>query len=116
MIRWGLTRLFNRRIGMSLLWCALIIGIAVLVNLVGISLIGGIEHWQRWLHSHAGLFLAWRMILYGATAWGWHWMRQRVLQREPLPLTRQRLLRIEIAAVAAIVLMEGSTWWQYGLR
>ncbi|WP_175687308.1 hypothetical protein [Burkholderia multivorans] len=107
---WRFAWLFNRRVGAALLWTALIIGAAVAVNLAGIHIVGGVEGWQHWLHAQAGVFRVWRVCLYAATAWGWWWMRQRVLRREPAAETRQRFLRIEIAAVAAIMLMEGSAW------
>ncbi|WP_075257970.1 hypothetical protein [Herbaspirillum camelliae] len=106
--------LFNRRVGMALLWTALIVGVAVAVNLTGIHLAGGIEGWERWLQARAGVFRVWRIGVYLATAWSWWWMRRRVLQREPAAETRQRFLRIEVAAVVAIVLMEGSAWLQHG--
>jgi hypothetical protein len=32
--------------------------------------------------GHAGYFLVWRLCLYGATAYGWVWMRRRLLARE----------------------------------
>lgn len=41
-------------------------------------------------------------------------MRQRVRQREPTVATRQRFIRIEVAAVTAIVLMEASVWLKHG--
>ncbi|WP_321897218.1 hypothetical protein [Burkholderia cepacia] len=109
---WRLNRrwLFNRRVGAALLWMGVVIGAAVVVNLAGIRIVG----WQRWLHAHAFVFLIWRLGLYAVTARGWWWMRQRVQRREPAVETRQRLLRIEIAAVAAIALMEGSAWLQHG--
>ncbi len=46
--------------------------------------------------------------LYAATAYGWWWMRRRLREREPSPEAYQRLLRVEIAAVVALVLLEGS--------
>lgn len=110
--------LINRRVGMSLAWGGLIVTAALAANIAGLRLVGDINGWDHWLHAHAALFLAWRLCLYAATARGWWWMRQRVLAREPSPDTRQRFLRIEIAAVMAIVLLEGSDWMQYeqGIR
>ncbi|UQP97318.1 hypothetical protein KP728_17460 [Xanthomonas arboricola pv. juglandis] len=100
--------LFNRRLGSALLWALLVIGAAVVVNLVGIRLVGDVEGWQRWLQAHADHFALWRLFLYGATAYGWWWMRRRLLRREPSNETRQRLVRTEVAAVVAIVLLEAS--------
>ena len=49
-----------------------------------------------------------RHQLYAATAYGWWWMRRRLREREPSPEAHQRLLRVEIAAVVTLVLLEGS--------
>lgn len=100
--------LFNRRAGMALLWALLIFGVAVTVNVAGIHVVGSIDGWERWLHAHSAHFLAWRLVLYAATVYGWWWMRQRLRQREPAAETHQRLLRVEIAAVVTLVLLEGS--------
>lgn len=111
---WRFGWLFNRLSGLAVLWSALVISAAVLVNLAGIRIVGGVDGWEHWLGTHAVVFLAWRLCLYAGTAWGWWWMRRRVQQREATSETRQRFLRIEVAAVAAIVLMEGSAWLQHG--
>lgn len=93
-----------RRAGLVLLWAILLLVAAVAANVVGIHLAGGIEGWQQWLTEHTNHFLAWRLLLYAGTAWGWLWMRRRVLTREPV--ARQRLLRAEIAAVVAVAALE----------
>ena len=67
---WLFTWLFNRRVGVALLWSALVIGAAVLVNLFGIRIVGGIDGWERWLRTHAIVFLTWRLCLYAGTVWG----------------------------------------------
>ena len=85
---------------------------AVAVNVVGIRIAGGIEGWQRWMDAHAGVFLAWRLLLYGVTVWGWLWMRRRLRAREPDRIAGQRLLRVEIAAVVAVVALEASLLMQ----
>lgn len=87
-----------------LLWITLLLMVAVTVNVLGIQLAGSIESWQQWLANHAGHFLVWRLLLYASTACGWMWMRRRVLAREPG--ARQRLLRVEIAAVIAVAALE----------
>ncbi|HFJ0421621.1 TPA: hypothetical protein ACGS08_004226 [Pseudomonas aeruginosa] len=94
----------GRRLGLTLLWALLLLAATVAANLVGIQLAGGIEGWQQWLADHASYFLAWRLLLYAGTAWGWCWMRRRVLAREPG--ARQRLLRAEVAAVVAVATLE----------
>lgn len=111
---WRLRWLFNRRVGLTLLWTALLLVAAVAVNMLGIRMAGGIDDWQRWMDAHAGVFLAWRMLLYGATAWGWLWMRRRLLAREPDDVAGQRLLRVEIAAIVAVLALEASLLTQAG--
>ncbi|MEW9900475.1 hypothetical protein ABWL39_17795 [Chitinivorax sp. PXF-14] len=106
--------LFNRRVGIALLWTLLVAGIAVAVNVAGIHVVGSIDGWERWLHAHSAHFLVWRLLLYAATAYGWWWMRRRLLQREPEAETHHRLLRVEIAAVTTIVLLEGSQLLLHG--
>lgn len=97
-----------RRVSLVLLWVFLLLIAAAAVNLIGIHLAGSIEGWERWLAAHAGYFLVWRLLLYAGTAWGWLWMRRRLLAREPGADTRRRLLRAEIAALLAIVALEVS--------
>lgn len=77
--------LFNRRVGVALLWTLLVVAAAVAVNIAGIHVVGGVEGWQHWLQAHAGHFFVWRLCLYGATAYGWWWMRRRLLRRETTP-------------------------------
>lgn len=103
-----------RRAGLTLLWVVLLLVATVTANVVGIHLAGGIEGWQQWLTEHSGHFLAWRLVLYAGTTWGWCWMRRRILAREPEAGTRQRLLRAEIAAVIAVAALEISQFVQGG--
>lgn len=103
-----LRRLLNPRLGAALLWALLVVLTAASINLVGIRLIGNLEGWSRWMRGHAAYFLIWRLCLYTATGYGWWWMRRRLRQRETSPESHRRLLRAEIAAVLAIVLLEGS--------
>ncbi|MBA4243684.1 MAG: hypothetical protein C0452_07185 [Pseudomonas sp.] len=97
-------RLRLRRAGLVLMWAILLLVATIAANVVGIHLAGGLEGWQQWLTAHTGHFLAWRLLLYTGTAWGWLWMRRRVLAREPG--ARQRLLRAEIAAAVAVAALE----------
>ena len=102
--------LVNRRLGWALAWIALVVLVAVVVNLVGIHLVGDVDAWTRWLDEHAGYFLVWRLALYAATAYGWMCMRRRLRARDASGETHQRLLRVEIAALAAIALLEVSVF------
>jgi hypothetical protein len=117
MIRLAWRRLswpFNRRVGVALLWTLLVVAVAMVVNIAGIHVVGGVEGWQHWLQAHAGHFFVWRLCLYAATAYGWWWMRRHLLRREPSRETQQRLLRTQIAAVTALVLLEGSQLLRLG--
>ncbi|PMR75285.1 hypothetical protein [Billgrantia endophytica] len=98
----------THRLAMILLWTGLVVLAAIAVNLVGIRVVGDAQDWRLWLDRHAGVFLVWRLCLYGVTAWGWWWMRQRLRRRDGSPETHARLMRTEVAAVLAIVLLEGS--------
>jgi hypothetical protein len=100
------TGIFNRRLGWMFVWTTVVIGAAVAVNMIGIRLVGDIEGWRHWVQANSRYFLVWRLCLYGATAYGWRWMRKRLRQREPSTESRRRLLRTEIAIVAAIALLE----------
>src|SRR3546814_4133573 len=50
---------------------------------------------RSWLADVSGFFLVWRLSLYGATVYGWVWMRRRLLARQPDSQTRRRLRRSE---------------------
>src|SRR3546814_11889656 len=95
--------LFNRRVGVALLWTLLVVAAAVAVNIAGIHVVGGVEGWQHWLQAHAGHFFVWRLCLYGATAYGWGWMRRRLLRRRPSREPHQPPLRPDDAYVIAVV-------------
>lgn len=108
--------LFSRRAAKAVLWTVVIVVAAVGTNVAGIYLVGSVAGWERWLAATAGYFLVWRLCLYGATAYGWVWMRRRLLAREVDPVAaqqaRRRLLRSEIAGVVAIVALEASLLMQ----
>ena len=103
-----------RRAALALLGTLLVLLAAIVANIFGIHLAGSIEGWQAWLAAHSNPFLAWRLLLYAGTAYGWFWMRRRVLAREPDADTPRRLLRAELAAVAAVAALELSPILQAG--
>lgn len=104
--------LFNRRAAKALLWTVVLATVAVGANIVGIYLVGSVAGWERWLAAAAGYFLVWRLCLYGATTYGWVWMRRRLLAREDDAQARRRLVRSEVAGVVAIVALEASLLMQ----
>ncbi|MDH4564495.1 MULTISPECIES: hypothetical protein [unclassified Pseudomonas] len=97
-----------------LLWGMLLLIAATAANVAGIHLAGSLDSWRQWLKSHTDHFLIWRLLLYAGTAWGWLWMRRRVLAREPGGKAQPRLLRAEIATVLAVAAMEISQFVQAG--
>lgn len=101
-------RRFNARLVRALLWTAVIVGAAATINIIGIRLVGDVEGWSRWMRVHSGIFLVWRLCVYGATGYGWWRTRGRLRQREPSAEAHRRLLRTEIASILAIALLEGS--------
>ncbi len=109
---WRLRWLFNRRVGRALLWMLGLLAVAIAANVVGIRLAGSLEGWQRWMIDNAGLFFVWRVLLYAGTVRGWLWMRRRLRAREPEGGSQQRLLRVEIAAVLAVIALEASQFMQ----
>lgn len=104
--------LFNRRVGKLLLWTVLLLVAALAANIAGIHYLGSVVDWERWLAEASGYFFLWRLCLYGATVYGWIWMRRRLLAREPGTEARRRLLRAEVAGVAGIVALEASLLMQ----
>ena len=105
---WPRARLLGRRLVAVLAWVLLVGGVCVAITATGIRVVGSIDGWHRWVQEHSAHLLAWRVLLYAATGYGWWRMRRRMLEREPSDETRQRFARIEIASVAALVLLEGS--------
>lgn len=78
----------------------------VVVSAIGVRIVGDAAAWQRWLHAHVGMFVAWRLILYAAIARGWWWMHTRLRTRDDSREAQRRLRRAEIGAVCAIALIE----------
>ena len=101
-------KIFSRRVVLTAGWVIALIVVAVGVNLIGIHIVGSVGGWNGWLESHRGLFFAWRLCVYGVTAWGWWWMRRRVRERETTSGVRVQLWRAEIATVVVVLLLEGS--------
>ena len=109
-----LRKVFNRRVALALLIAVLVVVIVIMVNFVGIELAGDIPSWELWLKDNAPVFFVWRVLLYAATIYGWIWMRKRVLQREETVQSRKRFKRVEICAMASIVLLEVTNFLSQG--
>ncbi|MGL4668696.1 MAG: hypothetical protein ACRCWR_12320 [Saezia sp.] len=110
-MRWLLNRLFNRYTGWTIFWFIALGLMAFMVNVLGIRLAGDVHHWSAWIKNHALVFLLWRLVLYGSVAYGWWWMRKRVLARDEDPQTRDRFIRIEVSAVVTLLVLEISHWF-----
>lgn len=81
---------------------------ALVANILGIYLCGGIADWQQWLKAHSVHFFVWRLCLYLTLLAAWPWARWRRLQRDP---NSARALHIfEALSVGAIVFSEASQW------
>ncbi|WP_458861023.1 hypothetical protein [Pectobacterium brasiliense] len=97
-------RLFRWRTVRVLLWTVALLIITVTANVLGIYIAG----WEHWLADAASYFLLWRLCLYGATIYGWLWMRRRLLLRDTRSDARRRLIRAEISGLAALLVLEFS--------
>ncbi|WP_454868455.1 hypothetical protein [Pseudomonas farris] len=89
-----------------ILWAVLITLTVIVIGLLGIEVAHDMNGWSNWLRSQATALLIWRLALYGATAYGWYRMRQRLTSEGLSTPQHQRLLYAEIAAVVAIALLE----------
>ena len=83
-----------------------LVALAVLVNMAGVTLLGGVTQWTQWLHDHRLHFFLWRLCVYALTVWGWLWMRRRIRKTEGTSGAEVRLIRVEAAAIATVVLVE----------
>ena len=104
----GFSRVLTHPLAKALAWVTLILGIALGVNLAGITVVGNLSGWSQWLDAHATHFLIWRLSLYSVTIYGWLRMRRRLCRDAENQTARRRLVRAEIGAVAAIALLEAS--------
>jgi hypothetical protein len=103
-----LRALFRSRLVQILGWIALVLAVAVAINVIGIRILGDLNSWIRWLDTHRRYFVIWRVCLYAATTYGWWWMHKRIRHREPGAETTARLRRIEVGAVTVILLFEAT--------
>lgn len=101
-------RLLSWRTARALLWTMLLLVISVTANVLGIYFVGSIAGREHWLADAASYFLLWRVCLYGATVYGWLWMRRRLLLRDTSPDARHRLIRAEVSGIAALLVLEFS--------
>lgn len=80
--------------------------VVVVIGLLGIEAANGVSGLNQWLRIQASALLVWRLALYSSTAYAWYRMRRRLNMQGFPPLQHQRLLYAEIAAIAAIALLE----------
>lgn len=92
--------------GQFAFWAVLLTLAVIVIGLLGIEASNDMSGWSHWLKSQATPLLIWRLALYGATAYGWYRMRQRLISEGLSPQQRQRLLCAEVAAAVAISLLE----------
>ncbi len=93
------------------LWFGLVTALAVLaVGVIamtwGISMVGGIEAWQRTLEQASPLLFVWRCLVYAAMVWCWLWLRRRVADRDHSVDAKKRLRRVEVGVGVTVVLFE----------
>lgn len=102
--------LFNKRTGTMFVCGLMLIVIATLINVIGISAVGGVQQWFAWIEINAHIFFIWRLCLYIAVGYGWYWLRDRIIKRETeknaQTCAKSRFLRIEISAICTLAALE----------
>ncbi|TCL02174.1 hypothetical protein [Sodalis ligni] len=109
--RTWILRLFSHRIILALVGLLLVIGTVLSIHFSGDRIVDYIADGERWLWAYSGYFFVWRLFLYTATTTGWRWLRTRLRQQDPSKELSQRIRRIEIFTVIAVILLES----QYSL-
>ncbi len=104
---WSVIKSAVWRVPLTLFVLALV---AFLINAWGIVTFGGVDRWVSWFQSHRLYFLLWRLLLYSITAYAWLPLRRRIVNAEADSATAVRLLRAEVAAMVAVVLIEALTF------
>lgn len=105
-----LRRVFSRQVAVTIMWLFILGTVSFVVNTAGIRITGSVQNWTSWLNNHASYFLVWRILLYIVVAYGWYWMRQRLILREPTVQAKQRIIRIECSTICALLALEVSNW------
>ena len=90
----------------TVLWVLGLGAFAFCVNAAGAALLGSTEQWTQWIRHHWLYLLLWRLGLYSLTVWGWLRMRRRIREAQTHLHVGKRLLRAEVAAVTAVVMVE----------
>ena len=86
--------------------------LAFVIHVIGVTSLGDANRWVRWFQGHRLYFLLWRVLLYAITVYAWMPMRRRVLRAEADAAAAVRLLRVEVAAGVAVVLIEATAFFQ----
>ncbi|SPZ02581.1 Uncharacterised protein [Pseudomonas luteola] len=98
--------LLSSRLWMPLLASILVVLVALAFDLAGIKHLGSVQAWSAWRNEAYWYFFAWRLCLYAGLAYGWWWMRKRVLKREPTMQARARLRNGGLGGVVTLVVFE----------
>lgn len=99
----GLSKFFSRRVAITLLWTCVLLSAVILANIIGIHALGSTRAWEQWLMDNRWHLFPWRIV---ATAYGWQWMRRRVVRQDESSDARARFQRSEVAAVVAVISVE----------
>ncbi|OQP70617.1 hypothetical protein IB69_018150 [Xanthomonas citri] len=95
-----------RSVGRATIWASLLIGVAVAINVQGIRAVDGAAAWEQWLKAHASFFMAWRIFLYTVAILLWRRLRIRLQQAGTGVEELDRIRRVEVVAVLAVLLLE----------
>ncbi|MFS2159652.1 hypothetical protein ACCD10_20175 [Pseudomonas sp. Pseusp122] len=85
----------------SLIWMfTATFGLAIALTLLVKGVFGDFDQYKAWQASHFIYLLLWRLLIYGALAWGWFKIRRRIAREaESNKLIRCEVLLVFLACV-----------------
>ncbi|QXI09154.1 hypothetical protein [Pseudomonas zeae] len=89
-----------------LFWGVLLSLLAIVLTLAAFEGSSNIQEWNTWRQSNQSALLIWRVPLYAVTVYGWYRMRLSLIKRGFTRHQHKRLLYAEVAAIAALALLE----------